>query len=164
MKLLEDVAVPGERFAVCENRGSGIGAMVAALRQAGMTPPVFEDRVATFRVTFPNQTLLDDATIGWLNGVTGDLTDSQRRMTTGLRITLPLLAGLPGLRRAACEALVALQPSTVAEALAISDVGRRTTKHLLGAGLISDPNGLQLGSLANRARSRRCRSAPGSSS
>lgn len=44
MELLEDVAVPGERFAVCENRGSGISAMVAALRQAGMTPPVFEDR------------------------------------------------------------------------------------------------------------------------
>jgi ATP-dependent DNA helicase RecG len=78
MKLLEDVAVPGERFAVCENRGSGIGAMVAALRQAGMTPPVFDDRVATFRVTLPNQTLLDEASVGWLNGVTGDLTDSQR--------------------------------------------------------------------------------------
>jgi ATP-dependent DNA helicase RecG len=78
MKLLEDVAVPGERFAVCENRGSGIGAMVAALRQAGMTPPVFEDRVATFRVTFPNQTLLDEPTVTWLNGVVGDLSDSQR--------------------------------------------------------------------------------------
>jgi ATP-dependent DNA helicase RecG len=78
MKLLEDVAVPGERFAVCENRGSGIGAMVSALRQAGMTPPVFEDRVATFRVTFPNQTLLDEATVGWLNGVPGDISDSQR--------------------------------------------------------------------------------------
>lgn len=78
MKLLEDIAVPGERFAVCENRGSGIGAMVAALRQAGMTPPVFEDRVATFRVTFPNQTLLDEPTVTWLNGVAGDLTDSQR--------------------------------------------------------------------------------------
>jgi len=78
MKLLEDVAVPGERFAVCENRGSGIGVMVAALRQAGMTPPVFDDRVATFRVTFLNQTLLDEATVGWLNGVTGDLSDSQR--------------------------------------------------------------------------------------
>ncbi len=78
MKLLEDVAVPGERFAVCENRGSGIGAMVAALRQAGMTPPVFEDRLATFRVTFPNQTLLDEPTVAWLHGVGIDLTDSQR--------------------------------------------------------------------------------------
>ena len=78
MKLLEDVAVPGERFAVCENRGSGIGAMVAALRQAGMTPPVFEDRLATFRVTFPNQTLLDEPTVAWLHGVVVDLTDSQR--------------------------------------------------------------------------------------
>jgi ATP-dependent DNA helicase RecG len=79
MKLLEDIAVPGEKFAVCENRGSGIGAMVAALRQAGMSPPVFDDRIATFRVTFPNQTLLDDATLAWLNSFRGiDLTDSQR--------------------------------------------------------------------------------------
>lgn len=85
-------------------------------------------------------------------------------MTEGARITLAHLAGLPGLRRTAREALVARQPSTVAEALAIADVGRKTTKHLLRAGLISDPDGLQLGSLANRARSRRRRSAPGSSS
>ncbi|MGC4000309.1 MAG: ATP-binding protein [Anaeromyxobacter sp.] len=78
MRLLEDVATPGDRFAVCENRGSGIGAMVAALRQSGMTPPVFEDGVSTFRVTFPNQTLLDDATVAWLSTIPGQLTDSQR--------------------------------------------------------------------------------------
>jgi Putative ATP-dependent DNA helicase recG C-terminal len=68
--------VPGERYGVCENSGPGIGAMIAALRQAGMTPPVFEDRVATFRVTFPNQALLDEPTVTWLNGLVGDLTRS----------------------------------------------------------------------------------------
>jgi len=79
MKLLEDVAVPGEKIAVCENRGSGIGAMLASLRQAGMSPPVFENLVATFRVTFPNQSLLDEETLAWLHrlAVPG-LTDSQR--------------------------------------------------------------------------------------
>jgi ATP-dependent DNA helicase RecG len=52
LKLLEDVAPAGERQAVCENRGSGVGAMVASLRQARLPDPVFENRIATFRVTF----------------------------------------------------------------------------------------------------------------
>lgn len=79
MKLLEDTCVPGEDQAICENRGSGIGAMLAALRQAGMSPPEFEDHISTFRVTFPNHSLLDEATLSWLRGVGAvDLTDSQR--------------------------------------------------------------------------------------
>ena len=43
---------------------------------------------------------------------------------TGRPITHGDLAGLPGLRRSAATALVAQQPATVAEALAIPDVGR----------------------------------------
>jgi ATP-dependent DNA helicase RecG len=79
MKLLEDTTEPGAAHVVCENRGSGIGAMLAALRQAGMTPPLFEDRVATFQVTFPNHSLLDEETLLWLNRVArAGLTDSQR--------------------------------------------------------------------------------------
>ena len=77
------------------------------------------------------------------------------------------LTGLPGLRRTACEALIATQPATVAEALAIADVGRKTTKYLLRVGLISDPEGMQRASLASRTRLRptphglRRRAAPG---
>jgi predicted HTH transcriptional regulator len=52
MKLLEDTATPKEGRLVCENRGSGIGAMLAALGRAGLPPPRFVDRVATFDVTF----------------------------------------------------------------------------------------------------------------
>lgn len=52
MKLLEDTTTPDEGRLVCENRGSGIGAMLAALRGAGLPPPRFVDRVATFEVTF----------------------------------------------------------------------------------------------------------------
>lgn len=79
MKLLEDTPVPGRNEVVCENRGSGIGAMLAALRQAGMSPPHFADRIATFQVTFPNHTLLDGDTLRWLETVGAfDLTDSQR--------------------------------------------------------------------------------------
>ena len=52
MKLLEDTVTPDEGRLVCENRGSGIGAMLAALRRAGLPEPRFVDRVATFEVTF----------------------------------------------------------------------------------------------------------------
>ncbi len=55
------------------------------------------------------------------------------------------LEGLPGLRRSAAAAMVAKQPATVAEALAIPDVGRKTTKYLLRVGLISDPERAQGG-------------------
>ena len=49
-KLLEDVVIPGTGRPVCENRGSGLRAAVAALRGAGMSPPVLEDGVSDFRV------------------------------------------------------------------------------------------------------------------
>ncbi len=85
MKLLEDVPAPGEGGAVSENRGSGIGAMLAALRHAGMSPPDFADRIATFEVTFPNHTLLDEDTLRWLRTIDRELTDSQRMALALLR-------------------------------------------------------------------------------
>lgn len=69
MKVLEDVAIPGEGRPVCENRGSGIRAMVSALRNAGMGLPAFRDRVTAFVVTLPNHSLLDDETLRWLEGL-----------------------------------------------------------------------------------------------
>lgn len=79
MRILEDTPVPGEDHLVCENRGSGIGAMLVALRNAGMSPPTFSDSVATFRVTFPNHTLFDQATLDWLASIGGEtLSDNQR--------------------------------------------------------------------------------------
>lgn len=78
LKLLEDVAIPGERRTVCENRGSGIRAMIASLRAARMSAPTFEDRVSSFRVTFPNHSLLDGETVAWLRSLREEgLSDSQ---------------------------------------------------------------------------------------
>ncbi len=54
LRLLEDVTLTGARHAVCENRGSGVGAIVAALRQSGLPDPAFDDRISSFRVTFRN--------------------------------------------------------------------------------------------------------------
>lgn len=79
MKILEDTPIPGEGHMVCENRGSGIGAMLASLRDAGMSPPEFHDRISTFTVTFPNHTLFDRDTLAWLGAIGADeLSDGQR--------------------------------------------------------------------------------------
>lgn len=78
LKLLEDVVIPGEDRTVCENRGSGIRSMLAALRLAQMSPPAFEDRVSSFRVTFPNHALLNEGVLSWLKDLGEEgLTDSQ---------------------------------------------------------------------------------------
>lgn len=79
MRLLEDLPVARGRGVVSENRGSGITAMLLALRRAGMEPPRFEDRRTSFRVTFSNASLLDADTIEWLNRFQATpLSDAQR--------------------------------------------------------------------------------------
>ncbi|MDT3438918.1 MULTISPECIES: ATP-binding protein [unclassified Pseudofrankia] len=66
LKILEDTPLaPGHT--VCENRGTGIAQVRAALTNAGMEPPRFEDNVATFAVTIPNHALLDESTAAWLS-------------------------------------------------------------------------------------------------
>jgi ATP-dependent DNA helicase RecG len=78
MRILEDVPVPEDRRMVCENRGSGIRTMIRALREAAMTPPVFEDRISTFIVRFPNHTLMRDHIVRWIAALREtSLTDSQ---------------------------------------------------------------------------------------
>jgi ATP-dependent DNA helicase RecG len=78
LKILEDVAVPGEDRTVCENRGSGIRSMRAALLDAGMSPPTFIDKVTSFEVRMPNCSLFDEQTVLWLSALGREgLTDSQ---------------------------------------------------------------------------------------
>lgn len=78
LKLLEDVALPHENRTICENRGSGIPSMLAALRTARLSPPRFSNRIATFSVTFPNHTLLGDDAMAWITGLAEPgLTESQ---------------------------------------------------------------------------------------
>ncbi|WP_322759375.1 ATP-binding protein [Frankia sp. Cr2] len=68
LKLLEDTPLEAGRT-VCENRGTGIARIRTSLTEAGMEPPTFDDRIATFSVTFPNHTLLDGETLQWLSGL-----------------------------------------------------------------------------------------------
>ena len=64
-------------------------------------------------------------------------------MKTRRALTWDDLCGQPGLSRTACDALLALQPTTVLRALRIRGVGRKTTKRLLALGLLTDPEGVQ---------------------
>ena len=60
MRMMEDRQV-------VENRGSGISAMLHAMREANLEPPRFDDRRASFKVTFHNHTLMTPEAISWLN-------------------------------------------------------------------------------------------------
>lgn len=60
MRMMEDMHV-------VENRGSGIAAMLHAMRAANLEPPRFEDRRASFKITFHNHTLMTPESVQWLN-------------------------------------------------------------------------------------------------
>jgi ATP-dependent DNA helicase RecG len=85
IKLLEDVPLPGETRTVCENRGSGIRAMLNSLLAAGMSPPQFTNKISTFLVTFPNHTLLSEEMISWIHSL------GQQGLTGSQCIALALL-------------------------------------------------------------------------
>jgi ATP-dependent DNA helicase RecG len=79
IKLLEDLPVPGDKMHLCENRGTGIPTMIAALINAGMEPPQFIDSRTQFRVVCSNNALFDKDTLAWLgNYATIDLSERQR--------------------------------------------------------------------------------------
>ncbi len=78
-KLLEDVEVESTGRTVCENRGSGLLATAAALRNAGMEPPQVIDNVRSFRMVIKNHGLLDDESVTWLSTIdTAAFNDRQR--------------------------------------------------------------------------------------
>ena len=56
-KLLEDTEIPGTGRTVSENRGSGLVAVTASLRRAGMAPLQISDRIDSFRVVVRNRRL-----------------------------------------------------------------------------------------------------------
>lgn len=100
-KLLEDVEVESTGRTVCENRGSGLLATVAALRGAGMEPPQIIDSVREFRMIIKNHGLLDDDAVAWLSTMdTSQLNDRQRLalayLHRNLRITNQQYRSLTG--------------------------------------------------------------------
>jgi ATP-dependent DNA helicase RecG len=79
MRMMEDMQV-------VENRGSGISAMLHAMREANLEPPRFDDRRASFKVTFHNHTLMTSEAVTWLNQFSQlPLNDHQRLALVYLR-------------------------------------------------------------------------------
>lgn len=75
-----------EELGLVENRGSGIKAMLAAMRDAHLEPPRFSDKRDFFRVTFRNVSLLSSEAVRWLNAFGGyPLSDTQRTALVYLR-------------------------------------------------------------------------------
>lgn len=79
VRLLEDTRTEDGRL-VIENRASGIRTMTAALRQAGLAPPEFEDHLSHFTVRFRNAALLDHASLEWLGEIGAERLHSDQRM------------------------------------------------------------------------------------
>jgi len=83
---------------VCENRGTGLLAVSAALRDSGLEPTVIRDSLAEFRAVLYREPILDEAARTWL----GTLPLSG--ITAGQRLGLAYLAqaahhhqpGVPG--------------------------------------------------------------------
>jgi predicted HTH transcriptional regulator len=79
MRMMEDMQV-------AENRGSGISAMLHAIREANIEPPRFDDRRSSFMVTFHNHTLMTAEAVSWLNQFSHlPLNDHQRLAMVYLR-------------------------------------------------------------------------------
>ncbi len=79
VRLLEDLHL-------VENRGSGIKAMLGAMRSANLEPPRFQDRRSSFLVTMRNLTLMNTEAIAWLNRFSDrPLNDRQRLALVYLR-------------------------------------------------------------------------------
>jgi ATP-dependent DNA helicase RecG len=79
MRMMEDIHI-------VENRGSGVKAMLQAMREANLEPPKFTDRRSSFLVTCRNHTLMNPAAIAWLNQFAARaLNDRQRLALVYLR-------------------------------------------------------------------------------
>ncbi|HQJ50904.1 MAG TPA: ATP-binding protein [Anaerolineae bacterium] len=75
-----------EELGMVENRGSGIRAMLAAMREAHLEPPRFVDGRSFFQVTFRNVSLMRPEAVKWLNQFGGyPLSDNQRMALVYLR-------------------------------------------------------------------------------
>jgi ATP-dependent DNA helicase RecG len=84
MRLMEDLRI-------AENRGTGIQAMIRAMREANLEPPHFKDRRSSFWVTFRSHSLMSPEAIAWLNQF------SRHPLTDGQRVALVYLRKNPSM-------------------------------------------------------------------
>lgn len=131
--LLADLPLSNSRGeTICENRGSGIPQVMAALREAGMSPPTFEASPGRMKVTVPQHALLAPDMVEWIGSLGAqDLSDAQHlalaMMRTTGKATNPMLQAW-GIDSS--SAGVALR-DLVARGLCIRSGGRRYASYQL---------------------------------
>jgi ATP-dependent DNA helicase RecG len=127
---VEDLVERGRPL--CENRGSGLLAVMAELRRVGMSPPEFDAPPSHVTVTVPQHALLAPDTVEWIGSLRqAGLTDAQHlalaMMRSTGRVTNSMLQAWGVDRLAAGAALKDL----VARGIAVSSGGRRYASYRL---------------------------------
>jgi ATP-dependent DNA helicase RecG len=88
MRMIEDLHM-------VENRGSGISAMIGAMRRANLAPPEFIDKRSSFWVVFRNHTMMNPDTIDWLNQfASSPINDAQRLCLAYVRTSRQITNGV----------------------------------------------------------------------
>jgi ATP-dependent DNA helicase RecG len=100
MRMLEEIGL-------AESRGSGIRTISEQLAKAHLPPPRFEDGRTYFRVTFSNESLLDEAMLVWLNQFAGFPLNEGQRLALALLKKQPTIRNLDYSRLNRCDSRLA---------------------------------------------------------
>lgn len=123
-KMLTNVPLVGREGTVSENQGSGVRAMIGAMRAHGLPAPEFEDRLDAVRVTLHRFGLVTPATREWLHTVGAE------RLSPHQQIALVV----------AREA-EAVTPQVMRQQVGIdTDDARRLLADLRARGLLAEPS------------------------
>jgi ATP-dependent DNA helicase RecG len=93
---VEDPAARGEPL--CENRGSGLLAVMAELRRVGMSPPQFDVAPGRMTVRLPQHALLAPETIDWIGSL------GQRNLTDAQHLALAMMLSVGRVTNAMLQA------------------------------------------------------------
>lgn len=143
-QLLTDIPTPdGRGEPLCENRGSGLRAVVRSLKNAGMSPPHFRVTPGAVDVVVPRHALLSDDVIEWLSALDEpDLSDPQQVALAIMRsgpVTNAMLQSWGYDRTVASQALADL----VARGVAEKSGGRRYATYRLNPEVLDQASAKQ---------------------
>ncbi|ACV62326.1 putative transcriptional regulator [Desulfofarcimen acetoxidans DSM 771] len=69
-----------EDSGIVENRGGGVGAIIAAMRKYNLSPPLFKNTLSRFNLTFKNHHLLGSEALKWLDSININKLNSNQRL------------------------------------------------------------------------------------
>lgn len=140
-KLLADVPMPGAPGeTLCENRGSGLVRVMAALRAAGMSPPEFDVSLIQMRVTVPRNALLAPETIAWIGSLDlAGATDEQHLALAMMRNTGSASSGMLQSWGVDPSAAGRALRDLVARGVAVREGGKRYARYHLALTVRAQP-------------------------